>query len=163
MLPRTRAEADPQAGATIASLQRYYEYQQQPKRHSNWGPIIFALAIGWVAAILFMSRTKNADPLADARLNNAPNDRSAPVATPTPIVMRAQLVQFAPRPIGDNSWVRLPDGRSVWTKVCPGVKSLTDLPRTGNHLGDMRYVSEADGFWVWTTLIGSNVPTWIDP
>jgi hypothetical protein len=158
MLPRTRAESSPEAEATIASLRR--EYQKQSKRHFSWGPIMAALAIGWVGAILFMSRTKNADPLADARLNNAP----AVAAAPTPTVPRAQLVNhFAPRPIGGAARVQLPDGRILWTKVCVGVKSLTDLPRSGNLIGDMRYVSGTNAFWVWTTPISGGLPTWIDP
>jgi len=111
-----------------------------------------------------MSRTKNADPLADARLNNAPSDQSAPVATPTPTVMRALPVNhFAPRPIGDLLRVQLPDGRILWTKACAGVRSLTDLPLTGNQVGDMRYVSGTNAFWVWTTPIGGGLATWIDP
>jgi len=36
MLPRTRAQADPQAEATIASLRHYHEYQEQPKRFGGW-------------------------------------------------------------------------------------------------------------------------------
>jgi hypothetical protein len=158
MLPRTRAQADPQAAATIASLRR--QYQKQPKRHSSWGPIMAALAIGWVGATLFMSRTKNADPSADARLNNAPTVAAAP----TPTVPRAQLVhEFAPRPIGGAAQVRVPDGRVLWTKVYEGVRSLTDLPLTGNQIGDMRYVSGTDAFWIWATPISGGLPTWIDP
>jgi hypothetical protein len=156
MIPRTRAESSAEAEATIASLRRYHE-----KRRLSWGPIIAALAIGWTGTILFMSRTKNADPLADARLNNAP---AVAAATPSATVPRAQLVyQFAPRPIGDAERVALPDGRILWTKVCARVKSLTDLPLSGNQIGDMRYVSGTNAFWVWTTPISGGLPTWIDP
>jgi hypothetical protein len=162
MIPRPRTESDPVATATMERIRRDFKERLQPPRRQGlqWGAIICALFVGYLGASL---AGKQQQPVATVQ-SPQPVVTAPPNPTPTPTAPRAQLVNhFAPRPIGDLLRVQLPDGRILWTKVCAGVKSLTDLPPTGNQIGDMRYVSGTNAFWVWTTPIGGGLPTWIDP
>jgi hypothetical protein len=78
---------------------------------------------------------------------------------------RAELVQndFAPRPVGDAFGVQMPDGRHVRATVRYAVVGQNDLPLSGNHIGDARYVASDKHWYVWLIQSANSAPAWIDP
>ena len=78
---------------------------------------------------------------------------------------RAELVQndFAPRPVGDAFGVQMPDGRHVRATVRYAVVGQNDLPLSGNHIGDARYVAGDKHWYVWLIQSANSAPAWIDP
>ena len=93
----------------------------------------------------------------------------AVIASPTPVARdyapRAEMVQndFAPRPVGDAFGVQMPDGRHVRATVRHAVVGQNDLPLSGNHIGDARYVAGDKHWYVWLTQSANSAPAWIDP
>jgi hypothetical protein len=78
---------------------------------------------------------------------------------------RAELVQndFAPRPVGDAFGVQMPDGRHFRATVRYAVVGEKDLPLSGNHIGDARYVASDKHWYVWLIQSANSAPAWIDP
>jgi hypothetical protein len=161
MTPRSRFDADPEAEATMEALRRRYQ-QPPPRRHFGWLGLLIAVFLGYLFAH-FSDRNRSApDPVEGYRL-------PAAIASPTPVVPdyapRAELVQndFAPRPVGDAFGVQMPDGRHVRTTVRYAVVSQNDLPLSGNHIGDARYVAGDKHWYVWLIQSVNSAPAWIDP
>src|SRR5258706_3010107 len=93
MLPRQKIDSDPVATATMERIGRSLDQRSQPHVPFSVG-FLFCLGalivmFGWLA----WPRGPSADPLGDARLNNAR-------ATPTPVTPvlapRAELVRLNP-------------------------------------------------------------------
>lgn len=101
--------------------------------------------------------------------------QAVPVPTPTPapavVPPRAELLRAVPRAqllalpnwrVGQQTLLRMPDGLQVLAKLKGSVFSTSQLPVTGNHVGDTWVVGD-NHEWVWLTAPGSSQATWIDP
>jgi hypothetical protein len=122
------------------------------------GMLAKTIAIVLVPVVLFiLAWSKPVDPLADAKLNNAPV-----VAAPTP----PPAVKY------------YKNGDQITFKDFPGIVCTVtgdyatarydDLPWTGNRLYDTRYVTADKHWYIWMLprLVRANTlatPTWIDP
>ena len=146
---------------------------------------LFLVAFIFFIAYCLTTPRQRPEPI-DARPNN-PNGvvQATPTPAPSPTIVaapraelvrdptvptvpRAQLVslgtphiQDTPVQLGESTWVHMPDGRWVVATFVGVGKSQSDLPLTGNRIGDARYVGEH--CWVWLRPIGQTNPTWIDP
>jgi hypothetical protein len=165
MTPRSRFDADPEAEATIEALRRRYQ-QPPPRSHFGWLGLLIAVFLGYLFAH-FSDRNRSAsDPVERYR---TPAAMASPMPSPPPAVRdyapRAELVQndFAPRPVGDAFGVQMPDGRHVRAIVRYAVAGQNDLPLSGNHIGDARYVARDKHWYVWLIQSANSVPAWIDP
>jgi hypothetical protein len=165
MTPCSRFDADPEAEATMEALRR--RYQPQPReRHFGWLGLLIAVFLGYLFAH-FSDRNRSAPDSAERY--RLPAAIASPMPSPTPVVRdyapRAELVQndFAPRPVGGAFGVQMPDGRHVRTTVRYAVVSQNDLPLSGNHIGDARYVASDKHWYVWLIQSANSAPARIDP
>src|SRR5258708_7855483 len=175
MTPRLKVDSDPVATATMERIRRSLE-RPQPRFPLSVGFLLclgsLILMFGWLA----WPRGPSADPIGDARLNNAR-------ATPTPVMpvpaARAELVRANPNvpraalvslgaPVaqksvewGESFWVQMPDRRWIVATAIARANRLEELPLTGNKVGDARWIGEH--CFVWLNPIGQTSPTWIDP
>jgi hypothetical protein len=62
--------------------------------------------------------------------------------------------------MGNN---QAPDGRHVRATVRYAVVGQKDLPLSGNHIGDARYVAGDKHWYVWLIQSANSAPAWIDP
>ncbi len=185
MLPRTRAQADPQATATMERIGRDFKERLQPKRRFPFsvGFIFCAgaliLMFGWLA----WPRGPSVDPIGDARLNNARATPTPVAIAPAPVPIpapRAELVRANPNvprativnlgtphlettklQWGDSFWVQMPDQRWIVATAIARANREEELPLTGNQIGDARWIDKH--YFVWLNPIGQTNPTWIDP
>jgi hypothetical protein len=63
----------------------------------------------------------------------------------------------------DAFGVQMPDGRHVRATVRSAVVGQKDLPLSGNHIGDARYVAGEGHWYLWLIQSANSAPTWIDP
>ncbi len=130
--------------------------------HFGWLGLLIAVFLGYLFAHFSDGNRSTPDSAERYRLPTA-------MPSPTPIVRdyapRAELVQndFAPRPVGDAFDVQMPDGRHARATVRYAVVGQKDLPLSGNHIGDARYVAGDKHWYVWLTSSANTAPTWIDP
>jgi hypothetical protein len=90
-------------------------------------------------------------------------DQSNRSCRPTPVIHRMQ--------VGDYFIADLPDGRHIVATARSSERRWEDLPWTGNHIGDAKFVGDPykfpiKGHWfVWMKPLGKTnaTPTWIDP
>lgn len=176
MLPRSKVDSDPVATATMERISRSLDERPQ-RKGLPWGALIIAL----VAVFVWLAwpRGPSADPLGDARLNNArPTPTPAVAPAPAP-ALRAELVRVNPNvpratlvnlgtpviptkvQMGDTFWVQMPDQRWIVANAMGHANRLEELPLTGNRIGDARWIGEH--CFVWLNPIGQINPTWIDP
>jgi hypothetical protein len=78
-------------------------------------------------------------------------------------VPRAQLVRLPEWRPGQARIMRMPYDESFEVRgVFRGyLASESVLPRSGNAIGDTWVVGNTP--WVWVTVPGTGVPTWVDP
>jgi hypothetical protein len=159
MVPRTRAQSDPQAENIMSALRR--QYQEPQKKGFSLSAVLLALIIGYLATQAYQHRNERTVPNPESVVRAL----ATPAPAASPVVPRAELVghPFAPRPIGDSLQLQMPDGQTVRTTVRLAVARYADLPVSGNQLGDMRYTRDGAQWYVWTRSIGATAPTWIDP
>ncbi len=136
-------------------------YAQPPRqririweRNFPWELVYVLFAVIPICA-LFILPHNPADPLADARVDNAPQVASTPVPPPKP-----KEIHF-----GDHFNVTMPDGRLISGTYVGQANQWQDLPWTGNKIGDPRYLWEYKHWFIWLAPVGANLnrPTWIDP
>lgn len=101
-----------------------------------------------------------------APVSSLPAPRAALVRQIAP--PRAQLVslgepQLQDEPVsqGESFWVHMPDGRWIVATYVARASQLSELPMSGNRVGDARYVGEQA--YIWLRPVGGVNPTWIDP
>jgi len=165
MTPRSRFDVDPEAEATMEALRRRYQ-QPPPRSHFGWLGLLIAVFLGYLFAHFSDGNRSTPD---SAERHRLPTAIAGPMPSPTPVVRdyapRAELVQndFAPRPVGDAFDVQMPDGRHVRATVRYAVVGQNDLPLSGNHIGDARYVAGNKHWYVWLIQSANSAPAWIDP
>jgi hypothetical protein len=125
---------------------------------SDLGMLARTIAIVLVPVVALMfAWNKPVDPMADARLSNARVTPAAPVAPVAKYYKNGDVITFKDFPgivccvTGDYATSR-----------------YEDLPWTGNHLYDTRYVTTDKHWYIWMLprLVRANTlatPTWIDP
>src|SRR5260221_85799 len=174
MLPRSKVDSDRVATATMEQIGRDFKERLQPKPRVRFS-VGFLLCVGALILMfgwLAWPRTPSADPIGDARLNNA-RPTATPVAiAPVPIpALRAELVRLNPNvpratvvnlgtphsqttklQWGDSFWVQVPDQRWVVATAIARANRLEELPLTGNKVGDARWIGEH--WFVWLNPIG---------
>jgi hypothetical protein len=161
MTPRSRFDADPEAEATMEALRRRYQ-PQPPRSPFGWLGLLIAVFLGYLFAHFRDGNRSAPDPVERYR-------PPAAMPNPTPVVRdyapRAEFVQndFAPRPVGDAFGVQMPDGCHVRATVRHAVVGQNDLPLSGNHIGDARYVASDKHWYVWLIQSANSAPAWIDP
>src|SRR6267142_3299036 len=174
MVPRSKVDSDPVATATMERIRR--SLNERPQRKGlPWGAVVIAL----VAIFVWLAwpRGPSADPLGDARLNNAQATPTPAPAISVPVPPRAELVRLNPNvpratlvslgtpliptkvQMGDTFWVQMPDTRWIVANAMGRAKSQEELPLTGNRIGDARWIGEH--CFVWLNPIGQINPTWI--
>jgi hypothetical protein len=125
-------------------------YPPTPRRAPTFtvGHIIFICGVLLVPIVLtpWPWGRMAADPLGDAKLNNAKPD-------PTPIQ------------VGGKWLTELPDGRKVVATYVGYHNDWKDLPWTGNRVGDARWLWAYNHYFVWIAPLtpANATPTWIDP
>src|SRR5260370_31452212 len=181
MLPRTRAQADPQATATMERIGRNFKEQRQPpKARGQWGLFALALAIGYLAATL-ASKQNSEGPVASRLREATPQATPStdfPTYDPVTASARAMIAAFerykawrdrnpvlmtAPGPVGGHFDVQLPDGRRIHTVVQAAVNGVGSLPFTGNQIGNARYVANEGQWYIWAVPLHGSTASWIDP
>jgi hypothetical protein len=75
---------------------------------------------------------------------------------------RAKLLALPDWRVGKAQLVRMPDGLQVLATLKGSVFSLSQLPQSGNHIGDT-YVLGDRSEWIWLTAPGATQASWIDP
>jgi len=165
MTPRSRFDADPEAEATIEALRRRYQ-QPPPRSHFGWLGLLIAVFLGYLFAHFSDGNRSAPNPVESYRM---PAATASPIPSRAPVVRdyapRAELVQndFAPRPVGGAFAVQMADGRHVGATVRYAVVGQNDLPLSGNHIGDARYVAGDKHWYVWLIQSANSAPAWIDP
>ncbi len=128
----------------MEALRRRYQ-QQPPRSHFRWLGLLIAVFLGYLFAHFSDGNRSASDPVEHYRMPAAiQND-------------------FAPRPVGDAFGVQMPDGRHARATVRYAVVGQNDLPLSGNHIGDARYVAGDKHWYVWLIQSANSAPAWIDP
>jgi hypothetical protein len=149
----------------MEALRRRYQ-QPPPRSHFGWLGLLIAVFLGHLFAH-FSDRNRSAPTPVER--SPARSAIASPMPSPTPAVRdyapRAELVQndFAPRPVGGGFNVQMPDGRPVRATVRYAVVGQNDLPLSGNHIGDARYVAGDKHWYLWLIQSANSTPAWIDP
>jgi hypothetical protein len=156
MRPRSFLTAGLELQQIGEALRQAYPLPQKKRRH--FGPdlkvlLYLGLYLALLFVVLLLAWSPTADPLGDAKLNNAP--RSA--ASPTPTTHQQRVNQ-----LGDTFLI--PDKQHIAIYVGDQVH-WEDLPWTGNHIGDARYVWDVKRWYIWLVPAESEdgTPTWTDP
>ena len=146
----------------MEALRKRYQ-PQSPRSHFRWLGLLIAVFLGYLFAHFSNGNRSTPDSAEHYRLPTAP--MPSPTSVVRDYVPRAELVQndFAPRPVGDAFDVQMPDGRHARAIVRYAVVGQKDLPLSGNHIGDARYVAGNKHWYVWMIQSANSAPAWIDP
>ena len=164
MRPRIFPTAQAELEQINVALRRAYEPPPPTRQNSralaqtirDLGALASTIAIAIVPVVaLMLAWSKPADPMGDAKLNNAPkNQLIRHEGAVEPVVK--QLV------VGDIVEFK-EDFPGLKAIVQESVHMWEELPWTGNKIGDARYVFASKHWFVWLKPSTALTPTWIDP
>lgn len=137
------------------NLRRRYRSVTQPpyirpkvrRRAFGWLAVIALLISAAVIAAALLSRQKD-DIVSLPPAIPAFSPPATPAPTPEVRVLRAEPVK--------HSVAHMPDGTLINVRLLGPVATQEELPLTGNHIGDTRYVG-------WYPFVWVSPGVWIDP